>query len=271
MQTIPILFFHLQISNVFKEIVILVKRFLEIGCNVNVTNEMNQTPLHLASENGHYQIVELLLDYDAEIDKADVFQQTALHLAANEGFMTIVQKLLKHGAKIDLLDSIGRSALYMAIWSDKLQVAELLLKHGAKDHGFKDIDISSILSDASYEGCYEVCRILLENGANVDGLAELYTPLHYAADEGHLEIIELLIKNGANVNFRDDDFQSPFHGAAIRNRADSVKKFFDLGTDLDLNIRNIEGNTVFEDALEKKLGGIFKMLIFDNHQKNQQK
>ena len=28
-----------------KSDVILVKRFLEIGCNVNVTNEMNRTPL----------------------------------------------------------------------------------------------------------------------------------------------------------------------------------------------------------------------------------
>ena len=83
-----------------KSDVILVKRFLEIGCNVNVTNEMNQTPLHLASENGHFQIVELLLDYDAEIDKADVFQQTALHLAANEGCRLIVQKLLKMALKL---------------------------------------------------------------------------------------------------------------------------------------------------------------------------
>ena len=156
-------------------------------------------------------------------------------------------------------------------WQHFHPQCQLLLKYGAKYHGFKDIDISSILQDASYEGCYEVCKVLLENGANVDGLAEPYTPLHYAADEGHLEIIELLIKNGANVNFRDDDFQSPFHGAAIRNRADSVKMFFDLGTDLDLNIRNILDRTVFEDALEKKLGGIFKMLIFNNHQKNQQK
>ena len=75
----------------------------------------------------------------------------------------------------------------------------------------------------------------------------------------------LLIKNGANVNFPDENHQTPFHGAVVRNRADSVKRFFELGTNLDLNNRNQYGRTAFEDAAKKNLGGILKMLMYDNH------
>ena len=39
----------------------LVEALLKEGCNVNIKNDMNQTPLHLASENGNFQIVQLLV------------------------------------------------------------------------------------------------------------------------------------------------------------------------------------------------------------------
>ena len=110
-----------------------------------------------------------------------------------------------------------------------------------------------------------MCQVLLENGANVDGLAELYTPLHFAVLQGHLDIVELLIKNGANVNFPDEDHQTPFHVAVVYKRADVVKMFFELGANLDLNKRNQYGRTAFEDAVKKKLGGILKMLMYKNH------
>ena len=113
-----------------------------------------------------------------------------------------------------------------------------------------------------------IVELLLSKGANVNQKAYRTIGIHFAAESGYLDILQLLIKNGANVNFLDEDRQTPFHGAAIRNRVDSVKTFFELGTNLDLNIRNIEGNTVFEEVVGKKLGGIFKMLIYDNHKKN---
>ena len=340
--------------------VTLVKRLLEIGCNVEIKNEMNQTPLHLASGNGHFQIVKLLLDYNAELDNEDIFHETALEnaaingnlsivdlllanaqpieakihkackeenteevvllmnskiainiddinqkktllvavgnqnetivgeflkmdvdvnilnedgltplqIATDDGSMTIVEELLKHGAKVNVLDSDGLSSLFVAIVSENFQVAELLIKHGAQYHGYTDADVSSSLHGASYEGCYEVCKVLLENGANVDGLlAETVKPLHSAAENGHLDIVELLVKHGANVNILDEFNITPFNGAVRNNCATIVKRFFELGTNLDLNIRNIDGNTAFEDAVDsrKRFGRVGKLMIFQEH------
>ena len=337
--------------------VTLVKRLLEIGCNVEIKNEMNQTPLHLASGNGHFQIVKLLLDYNAELNNEDIFYETALenaaingnlsivdlllatalpanihkasidgntedfvvimnsniainideinqkktllvavknqnvtivrgllkmnvdvniqdedgltplHQAAEDGSLTIVADLLRHGAKVNLLDSDGDSALFLAILSENFHVAEFLIKHGAKYYGHTDKDISSILHGASAKGYYGVCKVLLEIGANIDGLADIATPLHYAAENGHLDIVELLINNGANVNFLDEDNITPFNGAVRHNRADVVKSFFELGTNLNLNIINVYGNTAFEDAVDSKktFWRVGKLMIFQEH------
>ena len=88
--------------------VTLVKRLLEIGCNVEFKNEMNQTPLHLASGTGHFQIVKLLLDYNAELNNEDIFHETGLENAAINGNLSIVDLLLAtalpaniHKASID--------------------------------------------------------------------------------------------------------------------------------------------------------------------------
>ena len=109
-------------------------------------------------------------------------------------------------------------------------------------------------------------KVLLQNGANVDGDMWSMSNLHFAAEDGYINIVELLIQNGANVNFLDEERQTPFHGAVLHNRADVVRRFFELGTNFDLNNRNMFGNTAFEDAVEKKeLGGILKMMMYHNH------
>ena len=38
--------------------VTLVERFLDIGCNLNIKNQIRQTPLHVASENGFFKNCE---------------------------------------------------------------------------------------------------------------------------------------------------------------------------------------------------------------------
>ena len=210
-------------------------------------------------------IVRELLKMNIDVNIQDMNGVTALYIAVDDGSMTIVEELLKHGAKVNLLDSNGESALCVAIWSEMYQIAELLIKHGAKYHGIEEGDLSLILHDTSSEGYYGVCKVLLENGANVDGLANIVTPLHYAAENGHLDVVDLLIQHGANVNFLDEDDITPFNGAVRHNCANIVKRFFELETTLNLNIRNVYGNTAFEDAVEKKFGGIWKLMMYENH------
>ena len=51
----------------------------------------------------------------AEIDPTDKLKTTPLHLAAKEGHVTAVETLIKHGANLGLRDQRGFNALDWAI------------------------------------------------------------------------------------------------------------------------------------------------------------
>ena len=53
------------------------------------------TPLIIASANGHYDVVEWLLENGGKILKKDKFKRTALLLAVMNGHLKIASYLLK--------------------------------------------------------------------------------------------------------------------------------------------------------------------------------
>lgn len=76
----------------------------------------------------------------------------------------------------------------------------------------------TLLHFAARDGLYDVCKLLLENGADVNvSNKKGMTPLHLAAWNGcPLEIIELLIAHNADVNAETDIGQTPLHWLAYR-------------------------------------------------------
>ena len=59
---------------------------------------------------------------------------------------------------------------------------------------------------ASYFGCVEIAKILLDNGASVDARTlEGQTALHFASQKGHLEIVKLIIAKGAEIDEKQEN------------------------------------------------------------------
>jgi len=83
------------------------------------------------------------------------------------------------------------------------------------------------LIEAAKFGEFEVCKLLLENGANVhedDDLA-----LQWAASNGHLEVCKLLLENGANVHAEDS---GALQWAASNRHFEVCKLLLEHGADL---------------------------------------
>jgi len=70
-----------------KETVLLQKR------EINEKSQTKCTPLHLASKNGHNDIVKFLLENKADIEAKDKDGKTALQLASAKGHQEIVNHL----------------------------------------------------------------------------------------------------------------------------------------------------------------------------------
>ena len=238
------------------------------GCNPNARyskyaktgveneNEM-MTPLLKAFEKNRMDIAKILIKYGAEISPA-------LQYAVSSRKLEIIEFLLKCNADDDDINDERCTPLHLAVknnsWvvSDRLEAMKILLENGA-DVNAKDSELDSPLFYAIDTGNIEMIKLLLEYDIDIDVVdSDGDSALHVAVDEKNAEIVEILLQKGANVNFRDDDFCTPLFYA----RPKLAKLLFDYASNIDLCVRDNEGNTVFESVLEDEDFEIMKMIAF---------
>ena len=97
-------------------------------------NICSETPLHLASKNGHDEVCHQLLQWRFgdeqvfEVESLDEENRTPLHLASEKGHLLTVELLIeKHGADIKHTDNYGTSPLHRACEQGHLDVIKKFL------------------------------------------------------------------------------------------------------------------------------------------------
>lgn len=72
---------------------------IKCGSKINAKNDREETPLHVATENGHLQIVKYVLQHEEgvlSIAEVDGFFDNPLHVAATNGYYEIVKVMLPY-------------------------------------------------------------------------------------------------------------------------------------------------------------------------------
>lgn len=93
----------------------VVAEFLQRGADPNLPDVYGWTPLMRAANRNRSETVRrLLLDPRTNIAHRDDDGATALHRAAEEGHLDMVELLIELGADVDALDANGRSAAIRA-------------------------------------------------------------------------------------------------------------------------------------------------------------
>ncbi|XP_029816303.1 putative ankyrin repeat domain-containing protein 19, partial [Manacus vitellinus] len=100
------------------------------------------TPLHLASANGHADVVRYLLRKNSQPNLADNFKRTTLMKAVQQEQEECVAVLLEHGADPNLADADGNTALHLAVLSKNTAVAGLLLEHHANSDAQNQVTLA---------------------------------------------------------------------------------------------------------------------------------
>jgi len=95
------------------------------------------TILHHASSMGRTEVVQLLLQYKADVHAKGFMDQTPLHLAAMYGSAKVVELLLEYGADMDTKSGISSSALEFAESLGRHDIVQLMLEHRAKNGEWK--------------------------------------------------------------------------------------------------------------------------------------
>jgi len=141
----------------------------------------------------------------------------------------------------------GYTCLMIAAYNGHLDICRLLVDKGAQVT-VKDRTGWTPLHCAAEQGHVEIVRLLCDHGAYVEARADRiwsstgWTPLHYAAEQGHVEIVRLLCNHGADFEARADRGWRPLHRAACTVRTSVVKELIEV-RNADVNARTDGGGT----------------------------
>lgn len=176
--------------------------------DINIQDDNEDTPLHEASLNGHFEIVEQLLEHIGHND-ITVFNpqngelKTPLHFACHEGQVEVVQMLLRHvdydHRKVSLLietqDNEKNTALHLACESGNETIVSILVAMGANLHAMKLDDVYPIHVAARY-GFVAIANELMTKGDSILNKidSDHQTPLHYAAIQNQVNMIQFLLE-----------------------------------------------------------------------------
>ena len=254
--------------------VMVAEFLLANGADVNIEDTSSDTPLILATSNGHKAMVELLLKHGAKIDGT---RRTPLHAAASGGYAMLVELLLKNGAKVNVINGSGLTPLHLAVMGAHKAIVEILAANKADINAKASpeqpftivgtnnqrINISQGITPLHFAikmNYPEIVEFLLANGANVNTATENgWTPLHIAADSILKKMVETLLKHKADVNAKTKDGLTPLHLAVSGNQPDMVELLLASGAEVEA--KDSKGKTPLLLAMEKNNQAVTKVLL----------
>lgn len=182
-------FLHLAIVEARSDIIFPLIRLAPHPDFLDITNELYQTPLHLATLTGKSHIVRRLVVAGATLDIQDHGGNIPLHIACRSGDLDCVQAILT---------PITESELEEARCSYQVYIEDHSLSYLIN---MKNFDGQSCVHLASAGGWKKVLDCLFSHYADIneqDGKSGR-TALHYAVENENLELVNLLLKEG-NAN-----------------------------------------------------------------------
>lgn len=198
------------------------------GFHVDALNKYGTTKLHKAIRDKDLNRVIELVEAGADVNLHSYSitgnGQAPLHYAALFGDYDIFKYLIEKGVHINsVVDNplFVHAVVSKAINTKDFSIYNLLLQKGA-DLNMTDRLIHMVAKlDNDPEG--RLLKELIEKGEDINHVASVGTPLHFAVSSGNLNAIKVLVEAGANLSALDKQHQTPYV-AAIRG-VESLERF----------------------------------------------
>jgi ankyrin repeat protein len=273
--------FELEHLTNYRNVNILCKHCVYLGC-INIlsilikfqglsnVDRLGKPLLHIAIEYGQNDVVQLLLDHNADLFRLYFNGRTAIHEAVMWRHLDILKTLLDANLKrddrgsallqcdIDKRDSRGNTPLQIAAEFGYFDIVKLLIERGAQVNTSDNLG-KTPLHKAACTRNRNIVEYLINNGAdpNIQDNEGL-TVLQKAVRMGHLEVVKCLIEKNININAVDRAKRTALHHAAFKGLKDFVEYLVTKG--IDVMATNEDGKTALKIAEERKQENIIEYL-----------
>ncbi|GAB6027875.1 hypothetical protein CHUAL_002089 [Chamberlinius hualienensis] len=250
---------------------LIVKILMEHGGNIDLlTESMKENALHYCARSGNAEVIQEMCSHipptllQATVNRQSKNGWSPLLVASDCGHLEIVKILLQNQARVDVFDEIGKAALHLAAERGHKDVVDELLRNQAFVNARSKVGITP-LHLAAMNGYTELVKSLLKNhGAILDATTlNKQTPLHMAAEKGQLDVCNCLLELKADPNAVDQQGQTPLHLAAENDHSDVVKLFLKYRPEL-VTMANTGGSTCAHIAAMKGSVEVIKELMKSN-------
>ncbi|KAK1715384.1 ankyrin repeat-containing domain protein [Colletotrichum lupini] len=212
----------------------LLKKIIAEARDIERMPERLATELGLACEQGHLEVIELLLSYMPDIN-VEGRDGLPLALACSAGRENAVRKLLDRGGDVNFAVRLCEAPLSAACRSGNKDIVELLLRKGA------DPTIQTLfnpMAQAASNGHTHIVKILLSHEkrrSKSRSVAEFAkNALHDACFYGESGIVKLLLQEGADINLQGGHEGSPLHAACSQGHMKTVCVLLENRANIDL-------------------------------------
>ncbi|XP_071098473.1 uncharacterized protein [Haliotis cracherodii] len=224
--------------------------------DINCRGQYDRTALMVAAMCAQKDVVDLLVSIGADLTLTDDNNNTTLHLACQGGNRSIVEYLLP-SFDINCRGQYGWTAVMGAALSEKKDTFDLLVSKGA-DLTLTDDDKDTVLHLACQGGNRSIVEHLLPSfDINCRGQYDR-TALMVAAMFAQKDVVDLLVSKGADLTLTDDHKNTTLH-LACQGGNRSIVEY--LLPSFDINCRGQYGWTAVMGAALSEKKDTFDLLV----------
>lgn len=255
----------------------MTRKLLKGGANPNggfCANRQWLTPLQQASRLGQDHLVQLLIDYGAEVNGLPFFSRgrTALQEAASWGHVSVVKLLLTFGAKINLAraEYDGISAIEAAAAGNHQGLVQLFLGKEPDIISSDPVAKGRIIGLALGHWKCDVAflELLLKGGAVVDNAESSQSEMPLLQKAVRLKSfreVQFLVAAGAEVSQRWER-NYPGNVTALqesvsKRNIDIAQLLLDRGADVNAPANKNGGKTALQTAVSQKYHEMVGLLV----------
>ncbi|BFZ04808.1 hypothetical protein BsWGS_07847 [Bradybaena similaris] len=208
-----------------------VRELVEAGYDVNQMDHENVSLLHWAAINNRTELVNYFVSKGAVVDRiGGNLNSTPLHWATRQGHLPMVVQLLSFGADPSLRDGEGCSCIHLAAQFGHTAIVAYLIAKGQDVDMQDQTGLTPLMWAAHRVFGYDPTRLLLTFGATVNKKDKLNgnTALHWACISGNHIVIKQLLNKGADIQAVNKKGETPLDIAINQSNGDLVKKLREM-------------------------------------------